>query len=59
MVNIEIAHNEQFSIYHNVYDLKLPFIEIFNSFEVMFSKSSEADLPYVGRVKLSPTFYGA
>ena len=58
MAEGEIAHVvEQFFLGPQCFQLyltiKLSFIEIFQFFVIMFSKSSAADLLYVGRVKIN------
>ena len=49
----EIAHDEQFPLLPHCFQLyliiKFSFMEIFHIFADMFSKSSAAELPYVGK----------
>ena len=49
----EIAHDQQFLLWPQSFQLyliiKLSFMEIFQVFVTMFSKSSAADLLYVGK----------
>ena len=49
----EIAHDEQFPLWPQCFQLyltiKLSFMEIFQVFVTMFSKSSASDLLYMGK----------
>ena len=53
MAKGEIAHHEQFHLWLQCFQLhltiKLSFMEIFQVFVTMFSKSSAADVLYVGK----------
>ena len=53
MAKGEIAHDEQFHLWSQCFQLhltiKLSFMEIFQVYVTMFSKSSAVDLLYVGK----------
>ena len=62
MAKGEIAYDEQFYLWPQCFQLyftiMLSFMEIFQVFVTMFSKSSAADLLYVGKGKCNNVFLG-